>query len=32
MVLQPVARLVVAGSTVGEPLSMTASATMRNEM
>lgn len=31
IVLQPVARLVVAGSTVGAPLTMTASATMRNE-
>lgn len=31
MVLQPVARLVVEGSTVGAPLTMTASATMRNE-
>ena len=31
IVLQPVARLVVSGSTVGAPLTMTASATMRNE-
>lgn len=31
MVLQPVARLVVEGSTAGETLTMTASATMRNE-
>ena len=31
IVLQPVARLVVAGSTLGAPLTMTASATMRNE-
>jgi len=31
MVLQPVARLVASGSTVGAPLTMTASATMRNE-
>jgi len=31
IVLQPVARLVVAGSTVGSALTMTASATMRNE-
>jgi len=32
IVLQPVARLVVSGSTVGAPLTMTTSATMRNEM
>ena len=32
MVLQGVANLVVNGSTVGEPLTMTTSATMRNEM
>ena len=31
MVLQPVARLVASGSTVGAPLTMTVSATMRNE-
>lgn len=31
MVLQPVAQLVVKGSTVGGPLTMSASATMRNE-
>lgn len=31
MVLQPVAALVVEGTTYGEPLVMTASATMRNE-
>lgn len=31
MVLQPVANLVVEGSTVGEALTMTASAMMRNE-
>jgi Flp pilus assembly protein TadG len=31
MVLQPVAQLVVNGSTVGAPLTLTASATMRNE-
>jgi Flp pilus assembly protein TadG len=31
IVLQPVAELVVSGSTVGEPLTMTASSTMRNE-
>ncbi len=31
-VLQPVANLVVAGSTVGAPITMTATATMRNEM
>jgi Flp pilus assembly protein TadG len=31
IVLQPVARLVVAGSTAGTSLMMTASATMRNE-
>ena len=31
MVLQPVARLVVAGSTAGAPLTMRAAATMRNE-
>jgi Flp pilus assembly protein TadG len=31
-VLQPVANLVVAGSTAGEPITMTATATMRNEM
>jgi Flp pilus assembly protein TadG len=29
--LQPVAQLVVGGSTLGEPITMTASATMRNE-
>ena len=32
MVLQPIARLVVQGSTVGEALTMTTTATMRNEM
>ena len=32
MVLQGIASLVVEGSTVGEPLTMTTSATMRNEM
>lgn len=32
IVLQPVAQLVVSGSTVGAPLTMTTSATMRNEM
>ena len=32
IVLQPVAQLVVGGSTVGAPLTMTTSATMRNEM
>ena len=32
IVLQPVARLVVSGSTVGAPLTMSTSATMRNEM
>jgi len=32
IVLQPVAQLVVGGSTVGVPLTMTTSATMRNEM
>lgn len=31
VVLQPVARLLVRGSTVGAPLTMTASAVMRNE-
>lgn len=31
MVLQPVAQLVVSGSTVGAPITMTASTTMRNE-
>ncbi|HXG88822.1 MAG TPA: TadE/TadG family type IV pilus assembly protein [Vicinamibacterales bacterium] len=31
IVLQPVAQLLVKGSTVGGPLSMTASAVMRNE-
>lgn len=31
IVLQPVARLVVAGSMTGAPITMTASATMRNE-
>ncbi len=31
MVLQPVAQLVVSGSTVGEAISLTASSTMRNE-
>jgi len=31
MVLQPIARLVVANSNVGAPLTMTASAEMRNE-
>jgi Flp pilus assembly protein TadG len=31
MVLQPVARLLVTGSKVGEPVTMTASAQMRNE-
>ena len=31
MVLQPVAQLVVSGSTVGAPLTMSASTTMRNE-
>ena len=31
MVLQPVARLVVAGSNLGSAIMMTASATMRNE-
>lgn len=31
MVLQPVARLVVAGSMTGAPITLTASATMRNE-
>ena len=31
IVLQPVARLVVRGSTIGGPLTMTASAVMRNE-
>jgi Flp pilus assembly protein TadG len=29
--LQPIAQLVVSGSTVGEPITMTASTTMRNE-
>lgn len=32
IVLQPVAQLVVGDSTVGAPLTMTTSATMRNEM
>jgi Flp pilus assembly protein TadG len=32
MVLQEIATLVVDGSTAGEPLTMTTSATMRNEM
>ena len=32
IVLQPVARLVVGDSTVGSPLTMSTSATMRNEM
>ena len=32
MVLQPIARLVVAGSTAGEAITMTTTATMRNEM
>jgi Flp pilus assembly protein TadG len=31
MVLQPVARLVVSGSTLGTPFTLTASAEMRNE-
>jgi Flp pilus assembly protein TadG len=31
MVLQPVARLVVSGSTLGGPITMTATAEMRNE-
>ncbi len=31
MVLQPIAQLVVRGSTTGAPLTMTASAVMRNE-
>jgi Flp pilus assembly protein TadG len=31
IVLQPVARLVVSGSTVGAPFAMTATAVMRNE-
>jgi Flp pilus assembly protein TadG len=31
MVLQPVAQLVVSGSTVGGPITLTAAATMRNE-
>jgi len=31
MVLQPVARLVVPGATMGAPITMTASAEMRNE-
>ncbi len=31
IVLQPVAQLVVSGSTVGAPITMTASAMMRNE-
>jgi hypothetical protein len=31
MVLQPVAQLVVHGSTLGAPITMTASAEMRNE-
>ena len=31
IVMQPVARLLVSGSTVGAPLTMTASAVMRNE-
>ena len=31
MVLQPVASLLVAGSTAGQPITLTATATMRNE-
>jgi hypothetical protein len=31
MVLQPVASLLVAGSTAGAPIALTATATMRNE-
>jgi hypothetical protein len=31
MVLQPVAQLVVSGSTLGGPITLTAAATMRNE-
>ena len=31
MVLQPIAQLVVSGSTVGAPITISASATMRNE-
>ena len=31
MILQPVARLVVQGSTLGQPITMSASAEMRNE-
>ncbi len=31
MVLQPVARLIVSGSTLGAPVTLTASAEMRNE-
>jgi hypothetical protein len=31
MVLQPVARLIVSGSTMGTPFTLTASAEMRNE-
>ena len=31
VVLQPIARLVVSGTTVGEAITMTTSATMRNE-
>jgi Flp pilus assembly protein TadG len=31
MVLQPVAQLVVSGSTAGRPITMTAATTMRNE-
>jgi hypothetical protein len=31
IVLQPVARLLVSGSTLGAPLTLTASSEMRNE-
>jgi hypothetical protein len=31
MVMQPIAQLVVSGSTVGEPITLTATTTMRNE-
>jgi hypothetical protein len=31
MVLQPVAQLVVSGSLVGSPITLTAASTMRNE-
>jgi Flp pilus assembly protein TadG len=31
MVMQPIAQLVVSGSTVGAPITLTSSATMRNE-